>query len=461
MTILRRPVKGLGDPNQQTRDRETLNNVLNHQFDDWRRPTASEKLAGVTVINAAYPPGDVRRYGAVGDDSTDCTAAIAAAILVAGTAGGGPVFIPAGIFRVTVVGEIPYGVHLIGIGPGASIIKKCTASAVFTIKTFYTGFENIGFDADVATDTTYGTSGPMVDYPSGFSSANSHFVNVNSVNVDTVCRFAGDAGVNHQVIGGIWNPYSNSAGSEGNTYQTGNGGTADSGACFRIINALTTNGQIDLTGSTDTNLAAVNCRRVITASNTNLLSVMGGIWGSLGVAVTISGQNTRIMGVRVSGNITLANTMSGSCCFIGNIQTAGTFTDSSPAQVCEVIHHPLGAGYMNLNKQTITQSNNAEEVQTRRIGANSGDADTTLTLDQSQTVVMYNTALTAARAVTLPATARNGFTIRVVRQSGATGAFNLNVGSGPLKALTAASQWCEVQWSGPASAWVLTASGTL
>ena len=50
--------------------------------------TAAEQSAGVTPTNYFYPPGDVRRYGAVGDGSTDDTTAfqnITAVINAAGT----------------------------------------------------------------------------------------------------------------------------------------------------------------------------------------------------------------------------------------------------------------------------------------------------------------------------------------------------------------------------------------
>lgn len=49
--------------------------------------TAAEIAAGVTPVNFAYQPGDVRRYGAVGDGVTDNTAAIQDAIDAAGVAG--------------------------------------------------------------------------------------------------------------------------------------------------------------------------------------------------------------------------------------------------------------------------------------------------------------------------------------------------------------------------------------
>jgi hypothetical protein len=71
----------------------------------------------------------------------------------------------------------------------------------------------------------------------------------------------------------------------------------------------------------------------------------------------------------------------------------------------------------------------------------------------------WNTPLTADRAVTLSTTyARTGARFRIIRTAAATGAFNLNVGTGPLKALPVGS-WCDVEYDG--SAWFLAAYGTL
>lgn len=65
--------------------------------------------------------------------------------------------------------------------------------------------------------------------------------------------------------------------------------------------------------------------------------------------------------------------------------------------------------------------------------------------------------LTAARTITLATTnAVRGSTLRVTRTGG--GAFALNVGTGPLKALQT-NQWCEVTFDG--AAWYLSAYGTL
>lgn len=57
--------------------------------------TAAEKAAGVTPSNLTYPPGDVRRYGAVNDGVTDCTTAFQQAGL-----SNGLVTVPEGTWKI-------------------------------------------------------------------------------------------------------------------------------------------------------------------------------------------------------------------------------------------------------------------------------------------------------------------------------------------------------------------------
>ena len=67
-------------------------------------------------------------YGAVGDGSTDDTAAIAAAITAAGVAGG-IVYFPGGTYRITSILTISSSVSLMGAGANVSIIKMDHATA--------------------------------------------------------------------------------------------------------------------------------------------------------------------------------------------------------------------------------------------------------------------------------------------------------------------------------------------
>ena len=55
---------------------ESINNIINFNFDDSRRRTAAEIAAGVTPTNFAYAPYNAFRYGATGNGVTDDTAAL-------------------------------------------------------------------------------------------------------------------------------------------------------------------------------------------------------------------------------------------------------------------------------------------------------------------------------------------------------------------------------------------------
>ncbi|HEX6992387.1 MAG TPA: hypothetical protein VF151_10895 [Gemmatimonadales bacterium] len=94
------------------------------------------------------------------------------------------------------------------------------------------------------------------------------------------------------------------------------------------------------------------------------------------------------------------------------------------------------------------------------IAADNGDAAKTLTYASSDPVQRWNTALTAARAVTLSTSqAKEGAHFIIVRGAGATGNFNLTVGS--LCTLTGPGQWCEVRYDAGTAAWILEKFGYL
>lgn len=97
---------------------------------------------------------------------------------------------------------------------------------------------------------------------------------------------------------------------------------------------------------------------------------------------------------------------------------------------------------------------------TNSVSSDNGNAGVTLTVGTSSKTQVWATVLTADRAVALSTTgAENGSRFRIVRKAAATGAFNLNVGSGPLKAMATPGSFCDVEYNG--SAWALTAYGTL
>lgn len=134
MPLEKLPTTSLDDVNHRRRARETINKVLSHEFDDSRVTTTAEKLAGVTVINSAFPPGDVRRYGAKGYP-TDDTAPFQAAINSAGAGSyRGAVYIPAGAWLITstlTIGSAADNakpIWIYGDGEATQIINNAAAS---------------------------------------------------------------------------------------------------------------------------------------------------------------------------------------------------------------------------------------------------------------------------------------------------------------------------------------------
>ena len=94
-----------------------------------------------------------------------------------------------------------------------------------------------------------------------------------------------------------------------------------------------------------------------------------------------------------------------------------------------------------------------------KVGADNGDAAATLTVGASDPVQRWDTTLTATRAVTLSTSgAYEGAKFHIVRTG--LGAYVLNVGTGPLKAMpTSTAAWCEVTFDG--TAWFLSGYGVL
>lgn len=89
--------------------------------------TTAESAASITPSTYYWPPGDIRRYGAVGDDSTDNTTAISNAILECAQRGD-PVYVPHGIFRA---GEcaLASGVRIYGDGWNSCLKLKNSGNA--------------------------------------------------------------------------------------------------------------------------------------------------------------------------------------------------------------------------------------------------------------------------------------------------------------------------------------------
>jgi parallel beta-helix repeat protein len=90
-------------------------------------PTAAERAAGVTPGDARYPPGDVRRYGAVLDGSTDDTAALRRWARV----GGELRFPVAQTARISAAIPLASGTQISAV-PGATIESSAADASLFT-----------------------------------------------------------------------------------------------------------------------------------------------------------------------------------------------------------------------------------------------------------------------------------------------------------------------------------------
>jgi hypothetical protein len=86
-------------------------------------PTDAEAAARVTAVNPAYPPGDLRRYGAIaqaGDNSTALASALAQA-----QAGGATIYVPPGTWKYAKAPAVTRGsVSFRGDGYLVSILQK-------------------------------------------------------------------------------------------------------------------------------------------------------------------------------------------------------------------------------------------------------------------------------------------------------------------------------------------------
>lgn len=167
-----------------------------------------------------------------------------------------------------------------------------------------------------------------------------------------------------------------------------------------------------------------NCGRDITTGTRNVC-----VGYNTGRGITTGGKNT-IIGANVTGlSATLANNIilaDGDGVVRGQCDSAGRWTFSKRIE---------------------------------GVTTNSGDANFTVTPGTNSINYRLTGTITADRTVTLSTTGvADGDKFRFTRTG--AGAFNWNIGTGPLKAL-AVNTWCEVVYDSTAAAWYLAAYGAL
>jgi hypothetical protein len=147
-------------------------------------------------------------------------------------------------------------------------------------------------------------------------------------------------------------------------------------------------------------------------------------------------------------------------CIIDPAATPGVSGVVAPVSANEPVHgagEVIGAdgfGWTFLTNAVATFTRYGATIAMETIAT---DVNITLTPGTNARHIRHTGTLTANRTVTLSTSgAYNGLVFRVTRTGG--GAFTLNVGTGPLKAMPTAS-WAEFTYDG--AAWYLSAYGTL
>lgn len=294
--------------------------------------------------------------------------------------------------------------------------------------------------------------------------------------IDGIVSSSGDGGRYNEVVGGTYN---DNAGSTYGGLYLGNGSsfnilsgvvaTGNTGAGLRLsagsgfenfgnkvlgaqFRGNVANG-ITATWCPNLELIGVdssdNTGRGLSNGNADHLKILGGNYSdNTSHGLFIQSGYTKTLGANVRDN--------GG---VGYYVTTGGSADSSNNFIGQGSHVENNTGgdfdlHFNLARtdDTVTGSPIA------MVEADAGDADYTYNLTKPRTII-WSTPISALRSTVLGTTnARTTDRVRVVRAASCTGAFNLNVGTGPLKALTV-GQWCDVQWDG--TAWVLTGFGSL
>jgi len=118
-------------------------------------------------------------------------------------------------------------------------------------------------------------------------------------------------------------------------------------------------------------------------------------------------------------------------------------------------------GFKNHGAQNFLISGaNSKVSQQQDMGADVGNAAKTLIVGREAWTQRWNTPITANRTATLSTTgAVKGARFRILRTANCTGAFNVNVDTGPLKALATPGSFADVEYDGVA--WILTGYSVL
>lgn len=419
---------------------------------DNRETNVIERYTGAGWVPVEWSSGavNVKALGAVGDGSTDDTAAIAAAWAEAGE--GGAVWYPDGYYKTTSVLTASYD-RQYHSGPGR-LYKSHTGNCVEVTGDYVTW--GTWIEGNTGSSATYGTTGAGIRFLASSGYGFTLLPEAGITQVDGLLLFESDGGHAFRATGNFFSPYTISPGSEPDAIYV----KGDTTAAFRQFANVFLIGNFRLDGALDTYVISSALRTIKTDDTVSILTVQGSILANNGNAHTFKGTNLQFCGNRLSGSATLAASSSGT--WVGNQFTSGSLTDSSGGYNWMIHHRTESTALVSMVDGHLLRRGFAG-ILTPNSTLLPGDAavSTQTTATPTARTIIFNTPLTADRAVTLNTGAdyKDGDSYHIVRTAAATGAFNVNVGSGPLKAL-AAGTWCIVVYRGGGN-WTLAAYGSL
>lgn len=283
---------------------ETINGILNFQFDDSRIRTPAERAAGVTPVNYAYAPGiaiDPHRYNMKADGSANDTTAYTTALAVAAQTGGF-VQLPAGTILLSPGIAHPANVLVRGAGNGQTLIKRAATGDFIT---------SFGVNASLQ-DLTIDMQGVGLGAGIGLhilANAGAQFLsNVSIINAAGAClQFEAVGGSNSVVSGGVFFTLG-TMGSVGAIKINGD----DSQAVPRTFLGVNSDGctLYDFGGASDLFVYGGYTNGLIFSSaNASNVCLNGLRVGAAGGAVTVKGGGHQFNGVQMaSPSLTLDST---------------------------------------------------------------------------------------------------------------------------------------------------------
>jgi pectate lyase-like protein len=463
---------------------------------------------GMNSGNNVYPLNPVlipQMFGAKGDGVTDDTIAIQTAINLL-TTSGGCIYFPDGTYKLTSAITIPAsaGWHIRGQSRLGTIVKQATNNtAIFKFTSDNThswSVSDMSFDYSSAQGSGNTVACPFYFVGSGtafnyfnWSAERLNFSNCNSC-------FGGDATTKF-LVWGYTIRHCSTQGTVSKSFLTcvsaASSGQPNGKFNSIYILATTMTGPVfDMQACSNTQMENIEINtanqspKLITdvgggTYDIGSFKLEGGAFTATNAMFLFSNDQVSIRRLLI-GTLTIDAGTGGNPFFIQSSAGASTFvhidffqtdatisggtyyvfggfgglTDSGQAEIVDIVGSlPANCLLTNLAGSTTAEGVRVLSWDSPRMSADAGNANFTYT-EGNPNIILYNTAITAGRTVTLPATTGtniyNGLKVRIVRTAAATGAFNVDFGG--LKNI-AVGQFAEAVYH--RTAWILSDFGSL